>query len=177
MEKKLQIFSTFLCNLCSTRGFPLEFCNGSWARKTFHQNIKKCNDMSIRLAAVLALNRQTDGIAETISCSPWTACWFAVKSAKSHVTWQIFVCRHSRQKVSADFSPWCITGLRTLLLWCIAGCRHYFALSTNSGEQFFAFTSVAAWLLRMCGKQVEQPQEVWVFKCLFMWWLRRYLDM
>ena len=38
--------------------------------------------------------------------------------------------------------------------------RHYFALSTNSGEQFFAFTSVAAWLLQMCGKHVEQPQEV-----------------
>ena len=39
-------------------------------------------------------------------------------------------------------------------------CRHYFALATNPGEQFFYFTSIAAWLLQMCGKQFEQPQEV-----------------
>jgi estrogen-related receptor beta like 1 len=37
--------------------------------------------------------------------------------------------------------------------------RHYFALATKSGEQFFAFASIAAWLLQMCGKHVEQPQE------------------
>jgi len=48
------------------------------------------------------------------------------------------------------------------LLCCgnTAICRHYFALSTSTGEQFFAFTSLAAWLLQMCGKRIEQPQEV-----------------
>lgn len=46
-------------------------------------------------------------------------------------------------------------------------CRHYFALSTNSGEQFFAFTSIAAWLLQMCGKHVEQPQEVGILRKSF----------
>ena len=38
--------------------------------------------------------------------------------------------------------------------------RHYFALPTNSGEQFYSFTSIAAWLLQMTGKHFEQPQEV-----------------
>ncbi len=38
-------------------------------------------------------------------------------------------------------------------------CRHYFALTTNPGEQFYAFTSIAAWLLQMSGKHFEQPQE------------------
>ncbi|XP_064617714.1 intraflagellar transport protein 57 homolog [Liolophura sinensis] len=37
--------------------------------------------------------------------------------------------------------------------------RHYFAIATNPGEQFFMFTSLAAWLLRKAGKQFEQPQE------------------
>lgn len=37
--------------------------------------------------------------------------------------------------------------------------RHYFALQTNPGEQFYAFTSLAAWLLQMAGKHFEQPQE------------------
>lgn len=37
--------------------------------------------------------------------------------------------------------------------------RHYFALPTNPGEQFFSFTSVCAWLLQMCGKNFDQPQE------------------
>ena len=39
-------------------------------------------------------------------------------------------------------------------------CRHHFALATNPGEQFYSFTSIAAWLLQMCGKHFEQPQEV-----------------
>lgn len=38
--------------------------------------------------------------------------------------------------------------------------RHYFALQTNPGEQFYLFTSLAAWLMRKCGKPLEQPQEV-----------------
>ena len=38
--------------------------------------------------------------------------------------------------------------------------RHYFAFGTNPGEQFFTFTSLAAWLLTCCGKNFEQPQEV-----------------
>lgn len=37
--------------------------------------------------------------------------------------------------------------------------RHYFALQTNPGEQFYLFTSLAAWLMRKCGKPLEQPQE------------------
>jgi len=37
--------------------------------------------------------------------------------------------------------------------------RHYFAVATNSGEQFFAFTNVVAWLLNQCGKSFERPQE------------------
>jgi len=38
--------------------------------------------------------------------------------------------------------------------------RHYFAISTNPGEQFYAFTNLAAWLIDMCGRSMEQPQEV-----------------
>ncbi|CAH1796466.1 unnamed protein product [Owenia fusiformis] len=37
--------------------------------------------------------------------------------------------------------------------------RHYFAIPTNPGEQFYNFTSLAAWLLRVSGKQFDQPQE------------------
>lgn len=37
--------------------------------------------------------------------------------------------------------------------------RHYFAVATNPGEQFYMFTSLAAWLLRTAGKNFEQPQE------------------
>lgn len=37
--------------------------------------------------------------------------------------------------------------------------RHYFALPTNPGEQFYAFTNLAVWLLNACGKRLEQPQE------------------
>lgn len=39
-------------------------------------------------------------------------------------------------------------------------CRHYFALPTNPGEQFFAFTNLATWLLTVCGKKLDLPQEV-----------------
>ena len=38
--------------------------------------------------------------------------------------------------------------------------RHYFAISTNPGEQFYAFTNLAAWLINTCGRNMEQPQEV-----------------
>ena len=41
--------------------------------------------------------------------------------------------------------------------------RHFFAISTNPGEQFFTFTSLAAWLLTCCGRNFEQPQEVCIF--------------
>lgn len=37
--------------------------------------------------------------------------------------------------------------------------RHYFAIQTNPGEQFYMFTSLSAWLLRKAGRQFEQPQE------------------
>ena len=39
--------------------------------------------------------------------------------------------------------------------------RHYFALATNPGEQFFLFTNVAAWLIQKSGNsRFEFPQEV-----------------
>ncbi|ESO01572.1 hypothetical protein HELRODRAFT_192188 [Helobdella robusta] len=37
--------------------------------------------------------------------------------------------------------------------------RHFFALPTNPGEQFYAFSTLSAWLLKMCGKSFDQPQE------------------
>ncbi|XP_019858121.1 PREDICTED: intraflagellar transport protein 57 homolog [Amphimedon queenslandica] len=37
--------------------------------------------------------------------------------------------------------------------------RHYFAIATNSGEQFHAFTNLSVWLLNLCGSHLEQPQE------------------
>ncbi|XP_053696550.1 intraflagellar transport protein 57 homolog [Sabethes cyaneus] len=37
--------------------------------------------------------------------------------------------------------------------------RYYFLKSFNPGEQFFMFTSICAWLIRMIGRTFEQPQE------------------
>ncbi|KAM6319696.1 intraflagellar transport protein 57 homolog isoform 3-T3 [Podargus strigoides] len=37
--------------------------------------------------------------------------------------------------------------------------RHYFALPTNPGEQFFMFCTLAAWLITKAGHPFEQPQE------------------
>ena len=37
--------------------------------------------------------------------------------------------------------------------------RHYFVLQTNPGEQFFMFSSLAAWLIRKSGRQFDPPQE------------------
>ncbi|CAH0397183.1 unnamed protein product [Chilo suppressalis] len=37
--------------------------------------------------------------------------------------------------------------------------RYYFIASTNPGEQFYMFASVAAWLIRKTGKDFEQPHE------------------
>ncbi|XP_010136773.1 PREDICTED: intraflagellar transport protein 57 homolog [Buceros rhinoceros silvestris] len=37
--------------------------------------------------------------------------------------------------------------------------RHYFALTTNSGEQFSMFCTLAAWLITKAGHPFEQPQE------------------
>lgn len=37
--------------------------------------------------------------------------------------------------------------------------QHYFAIATNPGEQFYAFTNIVAWLLNQCGKTFERPQE------------------
>lgn len=39
------------------------------------------------------------------------------------------------------------------------GYRHYFVIPTNSGEQFYTFTCLAAWLIRKAGKNFEMPQE------------------
>jgi estrogen-related receptor beta like 1 len=37
--------------------------------------------------------------------------------------------------------------------------RHYFVLQTNPGEQFYLFTSLAAWLIRKTERQFDPPQE------------------
>ncbi|XP_074157218.1 intraflagellar transport protein 57 homolog isoform X2 [Sminthopsis crassicaudata] len=37
--------------------------------------------------------------------------------------------------------------------------RHYFALPTNPGEQFYMFCTLAAWLINKAGCPFEQPQE------------------
>ncbi|CAL1273411.1 unnamed protein product [Larinioides sclopetarius] len=37
--------------------------------------------------------------------------------------------------------------------------RHYFALQTNPGEQFFMFSSLAAWLIRKSAIKFDTPQE------------------
>ncbi|MPC36266.1 Intraflagellar transport protein 57 [Portunus trituberculatus] len=37
--------------------------------------------------------------------------------------------------------------------------RHYFAIPTNPGEQFYLFTSLAAWLICKTGRHMEPPQE------------------
>lgn len=37
--------------------------------------------------------------------------------------------------------------------------RHYFALPTNPGEQFYMFCTLAAWLINKTGRAFEQPQE------------------
>ncbi|XP_001518621.1 intraflagellar transport protein 57 homolog [Ornithorhynchus anatinus] len=37
--------------------------------------------------------------------------------------------------------------------------RHYFALPTNPGEQFYMFCALAAWLINKAGRPFDQPQE------------------
>ncbi|XP_077563629.1 intraflagellar transport protein 57 homolog [Haemaphysalis longicornis] len=37
--------------------------------------------------------------------------------------------------------------------------RHYFAVPTNPGEQFYVFSSLAAWLIQQSGITFEMPQE------------------
>ncbi|XP_029046808.1 intraflagellar transport protein 57 homolog [Osmia bicornis bicornis] len=37
--------------------------------------------------------------------------------------------------------------------------RNYFVTQTNPGEQFYTFTSLAAWLIRKSGRNFEPPQE------------------
>ena len=37
--------------------------------------------------------------------------------------------------------------------------RHYFVMQTNPGEQFYLFTSLAAWLIRKTGRDFDPPQE------------------
>lgn len=47
-----------------------------------------------------------------------------------------------------------------VFIWLTNGLfRYYFAIQTNPGEQFFLFTSLAAWLVRKIGCLLEQPQE------------------
>lgn len=37
--------------------------------------------------------------------------------------------------------------------------RHYFAIATNPGAQFYMFTSLSAWLIQLSGRQFTIPQE------------------
>ncbi|CAG0917706.1 unnamed protein product [Notodromas monacha] len=37
--------------------------------------------------------------------------------------------------------------------------RHYFALTSNTGEQFYLFSTLSAWLIRKTGRKFENPQE------------------
>jgi hypothetical protein len=41
--------------------------------------------------------------------------------------------------------------------------RHYFAIATNPGEQFYSFTMLAAWLIQQSGTQFDKPEEVIYF--------------
>lgn len=38
--------------------------------------------------------------------------------------------------------------------------RHYFAIQSNSGEQFHSFITLAAWLIQQAGGNFDKPQEV-----------------
>lgn len=78
-------------------------------------------------------------------------------SVKNHFVFYLIVIAN-RQRICRQ-SYLIILSMNFALYYAIVN-RHYFALSTNSGEQFNAFASIAAWLLQMCGKHVEQPQEV-----------------
>ena len=37
--------------------------------------------------------------------------------------------------------------------------RHYFAIATNPGEQFYMFAILSAWLIRKGKKSFDTPQE------------------
>jgi estrogen-related receptor beta like 1 len=36
---------------------------------------------------------------------------------------------------------------------------YYFISSTNSGEQYYAFVTLAAWLIKKCNRSINMPQE------------------
>lgn len=38
--------------------------------------------------------------------------------------------------------------------------RHYFAIASNSGEQFHSFITLSAWLIQQAGGNFDRPQEV-----------------
>ena len=42
--------------------------------------------------------------------------------------------------------------------------RHYFAISTNSGEQAHSFMTLGAWLIQQAGGHFDKPQEVFNLK-------------
>ncbi len=46
------------------------------------------------------------------------------------------------------------------VLPCLFISRHYFALQTNPGEQFYMFTTLSSWLIKLAGKPFDTPQEV-----------------
>lgn len=55
----------------------------------------------------------------------------------------------------------CVTSLTLqFIIYPTSYFRHYFAVPTNSGEQFHVFTNLAIWLINLCGCHLEQPQEV-----------------
>ena len=62
-----------------------------------------------------------------------------------------------RYTVICDLTDYNIVNI---ILYLTSYFRHYFAVPTNSGEQFHLFTNLAIWLINLCGCHLEQPQEV-----------------
>ena len=85
----------------------MRFENLEWCR---YQIVRKCDDMSVHLDTVSALDGQTDGIAKTISFTVCIACWRAIKKlVKSTVgawSWSLKpFCRTSVPYAYARFLP------------------------------------------------------------------------
>lgn len=55
----------------------------------------------------------------------------------------------------------CLLFLFSSLFLSVSFSRHYFSLLTvsNPGGQFYMFSVIAAWLITLCGRPFETPQE------------------
>ncbi|KAG8509548.1 Intraflagellar transport protein 57, partial [Galemys pyrenaicus] len=65
--------------------------------------------------------------------------------------------------VPLSLRAWVSAGPWGAFLWprgrLVRVSKHYFALPTNPGEQFYMFCTLAAWLINKAGRPFEQPQE------------------